>query len=171
MDVTTFVDKLDQIKWDHPYTEKFWERPDHFKIVIVGDGAVGKTCMVISYVTNQFPQEYIPTAVDLSIGSIPGVDGSFSLSIWDTAGRDDYDRLRALSYPGTKVALVCFSIISETSFARAARTFVPEIRQHHPGVPIILVGTKSDLRNQIQKRSNDCRRVIGKWCQRKKEKN
>jgi len=150
MDVTTFVDKMDQIKWDNTYAERVWEKPDHFKIVIVGDGAVGKTCMVVRYITKEFPRDYIPTTMDISIGSIPGVDGSLSLSLWDTAGREEFDRLRPLSYIYARVVLICFSVSNEPSFERVTRVFVPEIKHHIPDVPIILVGTKSDYRNNTE---------------------
>eukprot|EP00494_Astrolonche_serrata_P004168 UN04180 len=76
------------------------------------------------------------------------VDGKpINLGLWDTAGQEDYDRLRPLSYPQTDVFLVCFSVISEPSFANVKQKWIPEITHHAPSVPIILVGTKSDLRD------------------------
>ena len=62
------------------------------------------------------------------------------------AGQEDYDRLRPLSSPGTHVFLVCFSVVSPTSYENVKTKWYPEIRHHAPGVPCILVGTKEDLR-------------------------
>ncbi|GLE02654.1 hypothetical protein PINS_up011495 [Pythium insidiosum] len=62
-------------------------------------------------------------------------------------GQEDYDRLRPLSYPQTDVFLICFSVVSRTSFENVKSKWLPEIRHHAPGVPFILVGTKLDLRD------------------------
>jgi small GTP-binding protein len=69
----------------------------------------------------------------------------------DTAGQEDYDRLRPLSYPQSDVFLLCFSLISRTSLENAASKWAPELRafdaRNGTQTPIILLGTKSDLRN------------------------
>ncbi|XP_063163005.1 rho-related GTP-binding protein RhoU isoform X2 [Candoia aspera] len=120
------------------------------KCVLVGDGAVGKTSLVVSYTTNGYPTEYIPTAFD-NFSAVVSVDGRpVRLQLCDTAGQDEFDKLRPLCYTNTDIFLLCFSVVSPSSFQNVTEKWVPEIRCHCPKAPIILVGTQSDLREDVK---------------------
>jgi cell division control protein 42 len=79
-------------------------------------------------------------------------DEPYTLGLFDTAGQEDYDRLRPLSYPQTDVFLVCFSVTSPASFENVKEKWFPEVHHHCPGVPCLIVGTQVDLRNDEQVR-------------------
>jgi GTPase SAR1 family protein len=152
----------------------------NIKLVVVGDGAVGKTCLLISYANNSFPEDYIPTVFDnyvvkwefpVLFASAHSVSRSLTagnvkieLGLWDTAGQEEYDRwlestfpclfrfwppacrLRPLSYANANVFLLCFSIVNPVSYQNITAKWYKEVIHYCPDVPLILVGTKLDLR-------------------------
>jgi Ras-related C3 botulinum toxin substrate 1 len=76
------------------------------------------------------------------------MDGKpYNLGLWDTAGQEDYDRLRPLSYPQTDVFLICFNIVGPASFENVKFKWMPEVQHHCPEAVRLLCGTKLDLRN------------------------
>jgi len=116
------------------------------KLVVVGDGAVGKTSLLISYATNNFPTDYVPTVFENYTARKKRNDETILLHLWDTAGQEEYDRLRPLSYPGADVVLLCFSTVSQASYDAIRDKWAPEVNHYIHEVPHILVGTKIDLR-------------------------
>ena len=117
------------------------------KLVIVGDGACGKTCLLIVFSKGTFPEVYVPTVFENYVADVE-VDGrKVELALWDTAGQEDYDRLRPLSYPDSNVILICFSVDSPDSLDNVLEKWISEVLHFCQGVPIILVGCKSDLRD------------------------
>jgi len=119
-------------------------------------------CLLITYAMSKFPTDNIPTVFDCYTHNVI-IDGiNVGVSLWDTMGNEDYDKLRPLSFPQTDVFLVCFSIVDHTSFQEvrdkwcAPDCYIPRggpyplgwqsIKHFCPGTPFILVGTKEDLR-------------------------
>ncbi len=101
---------------------------------------LGKTCLLIVFSKDQFPEVYVPTVFENYVSDIE-IDGKqvneeknfdkyllnifseqIELALWDTAGQEDYDRLRPLSYPDTDVILMCFAIDSPDSLEN-----IPEV--------------------------------------------
>jgi len=117
------------------------------KLVIVGDGACGKTCLLIVFSKGTFPEVYVPTVFENYVADVE-VDGKHvELALWDTAGQEDYDRLRPLSYPDSHVILICFAIDSPDSLDNVQEKWISEVLHFCQNLPIILVGCKKDLRH------------------------
>ncbi|KAK1880133.1 Cell division control protein 42 like [Dissostichus eleginoides] len=122
------------------------------------------TCVLPSFVLPRPPppppppQVFDNYAVTVMIGGEP-----YTLGLFDTAGQEDYDRLRPLSYPQTDVFLVCFSVVSPSSFENVREKWVPEISHHCPRTPFLLVGTQVDLRddsNTLEKLAKNKQRAL-----------
>ena len=119
------------------------------KCVAIGDGAVGKTSLLISFSSNSFPEDYVPTVFDNYNANVMWKQKTISMGLWDTAGQEDYDRLRPLSYPDTDIFIVCYSIVNPSSYTNVKSKWIPEIRHHCPETPVVLIGTKLDLRENV----------------------
>ncbi|KAL3873246.1 hypothetical protein ACJMK2_036386 [Sinanodonta woodiana] len=117
------------------------------KCVVVGDGAVGKTCMLMSYATDRFPTEYVPTVFDNYAVTLHIRNCQYQLGLFDTAGQEEYEGLRLLSYPGTHVFLLTFAVIMPESLKNLELKWLPEIRQQCPTSAYLIVGTQIDLRD------------------------
>jgi Rho family, other len=118
----------------------------HRKLVIIGDGACGKTSLLSVFTLGYFPTHYVPTVFENYVTDCR-VDGrSVQLALWDTAGQEDYERLRPLAYARAHVILIGFSVDSPDSLDNVQHKWVEEARERCPDIPIILVGLKKDLR-------------------------
>ena len=126
------------------------------KCVVVGDGAVGKTSMLLCYTTNTFPTDHMPTIFDNYSKNVTMNDGRVvNLGLWDTAGQDEYADFRPLSYAAADCFVVAFSLIDRKSFRNVEHKWLQELRSKAPKTPIVLVGTKLDLRQEGGRRDND----------------
>ncbi|KAL7713405.1 RAC GTPase [Entamoeba marina] len=123
------------------------------KIGLVGDGAVGKTTFLLSYTAKSFLTEYTPTIFDNFCAIEPVGEDVFNVSLWDTAGQDEYSSYRAGCYNNCNfdVFLLCFSVAQRSSFRNIKNKWILELKKNAPTVPVLVVGTQSDLRDEKDK--------------------
>jgi small GTP-binding protein len=115
------------------------------RIVVVGDGVVGKTCLLWAYVEQEKSPDYVPTISHNHVLTVPVNNEQVTLQLWDTAGQEDLTNIRVLSYTGTDIPLVCYSIADRNSFSNVQGKWLLELKNHIKEPRIILVGTKTDL--------------------------
>ncbi|NXJ97967.1 RHOF protein, partial [Corythaixoides concolor] len=116
------------------------------KVVVVGDGGCGKTSLLVAFARGDFPKVYVPTVFEKYTASLQVGSKSVTIHLWDTAGQEDYDRLRPLSYSDAHVVLICFDVTNHTSYSNILTKWYPEVNHFCKGVPVLLVGCKTDLR-------------------------
>jgi small GTP-binding protein len=130
------------------------------KCGIVGDGTVGKTTLLVSYTARAFMDDYVPTLFD-NFSAIEEVDGQLiNMILWDTAGQEDYTTLRTTMYRNTDIFLLCFSTVHMDSFDNLKHKWITELKQNAGETPFILVGTKTDLREQYEKNNDSGVEII-----------
>jgi len=117
-----------------------------YKLVVLGGGGVGKSALTIRLVTDNFLDEYDPTIEDSYRKQVMIDDESALLDILDTAGQEEFDRLRSLSYSDTHTIMLCFSVDSRDSLEDVEAKWVGEIADNCQGVKLVLVALKCDLR-------------------------
>ncbi|KAM0704612.1 hypothetical protein Q7P35_008846 [Cladosporium inversicolor] len=118
------------------------------KLVLLGDGACGKTSLLNVFTRGYFPTVYEPTVFENYVHDIFIDNTHVELSLWDTAGQEEFDRLRSLSYDDTHAIMLCFSVDSPDSLENVESKWVGEIAENCPGVKLVLVALKCDLREQ-----------------------
>lgn len=119
-----------------------------FKLVLLGESAVGKSSLVLRFVKGQF-HEYQESTIGAAFltQTVCIDDTTVKFEIWDTAGQERYHSLAPMYYRGAQAAIVVYDIQNQDSFQRA-KTWVKELqRQASPNIVIALAGNKADLAN------------------------
>ncbi|MFX1366828.1 MAG: Rab family GTPase [Promethearchaeota archaeon] len=118
-----------------------------FKVVIIGDGAVGKTSLIKKYTQGSFKKEYIATLGTQFSKFEEEIDGEkVELFLWDIAGQEQFQALRQRFYIGSAGAIIVFSLDpeQERSFEHVSR-WLDDLKKHCGNIPIVLFGNKVDL--------------------------
>eukprot|EP00924_Labyrinthula_sp_SR-Ha-C_P009541 maker-scaffold_2-snap-gene-27.1-mRNA-1 protein AED:0.05 eAED:0.05 QI:248/1/1/1/1/1/4/39/190 len=130
------------------------ENVGNIKIVLVGDGSIGKTCCLKAYIDRdngykEYMKNYTPTVLESFAARVPlPGDQTITVDFWDTAGQETLADVRLLAYPDTSVFLICYSIVSRDSLDNVKATWFPETKSNAPQASSILVGLKNDLRHK-----------------------
>ncbi|XP_065888607.1 ras-related protein Rab-5B-like [Dysidea avara] len=117
-----------------------------FKLVLLGESAVGKSSLVLRFVKGQF-HEYQESTIGAAFltQTVNLDDTTVKFEIWDTAGQERYHSLAPMYYRGAQAAIVVYDITNQDTFARA-KTWVKELqRQASPNIVIALSGNKADM--------------------------
>ena len=135
-----------------------------FKMIVIGDAGVGKSCLTNRASKNKYTSDYSPTVGFEFLTFATNVDGKLvKLQIWDTCGQEVYRSLITNFYRNASLAMLVYAINSRDSFLHINQ-WLKEVRiQSHPDVKIILIGNKKDLENE--------RNVTYEEAQRFKEEN
>jgi len=120
----------------------------NFKIVICGDGGVGKTALIQSLLSEQFSKSYLLTiGCDISTYKHDHDGQILSLQLWDLAGQQRFDVVRNLYYGGARAAIFVFDLTRTESFLNLEK-WKDELFLHvGRKIPILVLGNKSDLDN------------------------
>jgi small GTP-binding protein len=118
----------------------------HFKLVLLGDSAVGKSCLVVRFVRDEFFEFQEPTiGAAFLTQTVSLEDATVKFEIWDTAGQERYRSLAPMYYRGAAAAIVVYDITKKDSF-NGAKSWVKELqRRGDPNVVIALAGNKADM--------------------------
>jgi len=121
----------------------------HFKLVLLGDTSVGKSCLVVRFVRDEFFEFQEPTIGAAFLTQTVALDdATVKFEIWDTAGQERYRSLAPMYYRGAAAAIVVYDISNPDSFA-GAKSWVKELqRRGDPNVVIALAGNKADLESR-----------------------
>lgn len=124
-------------------------------VIVVGDGAVGKTCLLHRFHNRSMPHDYVATVYDQSEFEVYVDDEPHMVQLHDTAGQEEYERLRRVFYPMADAFLLCFSVDNRDSLLSARTQWIKELKDFRTGgkrAPVVLCATKIDLRSG----RNDC---------------
>lgn len=119
-----------------------------FKVVLIGDGAVGKTSLRRNYLGKSFRENYLMTiGADFSVKQVPYEDYIVNLQIWDLAGQPRFSEVRGAYYQNCYGAIVVFDVTRPNTFTNID-FWINELIKYNDQklVPMVIVGNKSDLR-------------------------
>ena len=118
-----------------------------FKVVVVGEGGVGKTSLILRYTQDRFLGEYITTiGTNFAVKTLNVNEQQVKLQLWDLGGQAQFMRIRSFYYPGARAAMLVYSISDRKSFDVVPK-WSREVKDVCGDIPLTLIGNKMDLDN------------------------
>jgi len=155
-------------------TDKEMDIERKVKCVFLGDNSIGKTCLLLQlcYSSNTLSRKQVESFTSAYIANIDVNGKIYQLELWDTESKEDKDAARQRNYPETDVFCLCYSIADVESFRNVERRWYKEVKQFAPKAPMVLIGTKLDLRDEHKKRAkgDDGQRPAGMVAQKEAKK-
>merc|ERR1711871_1710152 len=122
--------------------------PPEFKLVLVGDGGVGKTTLVKRHLTGEFEKKYIPTlGVEVHPLKFNTNRGQLKFNVWDTAGQEKFGGLRDGYYIQGQCAIIMFDVTSRITYKNVPNWHKDLVRVCE-NIPIVLCGNKVDVKDR-----------------------
>ena len=135
-----------------------------FKILLLGDSGVGKSCIIIRYIENNFSNNLMNSiGVDFKLKNIEIDSKKIKLQIWDTAGQERFKTITTSYYKGAHAILVVFDITDRDSFDHVRNWMADIDKFAKEGVLRILVGNKCDLMNNRQVSTEEAKEIANKY--------
>lgn len=130
------------------------------KAVIVGDVAVGKTCVVNRFCHDVFNRDYKATiGVDFEVEKFSVLAVPFTLQMWDTAGQERFKCIAASYYRGANIVIVAFDLTEEESLQHVTK-WMEEATENADEPVKFLVGTKRDLLSDAEYAEVEARAMV-----------
>lgn len=121
-----------------------------FKLLIVGESGVGKTCMLLRFADDKFEETFLSTiGVDFKVKEIDCEGKKIKLQIWDSAGQERFRNITSSYYRNCHGIIIVYDITRHDTFAKV-KEWIDEVRKFVPTAPLLLVGNKADLEDQRQ---------------------
>ena len=121
-----------------------------FKLLIVGESGVGKTCMLLQFADKRFEETFLSTiGVDFKVKEIEVEGKRVKLQIWDSAGQERFRNITSSYYRNCGGIIIVYDITKQETFSKVTE-WIEEVRKYVPSSPLLLVGNKCDLEDKRQ---------------------
>lgn len=134
-----------------------------FKLLIVGESGVGKTCILLRFAEDLFEENFLTTiGVDFKVKQITVDDKQIKLQIWDSAGQERFKNITMSYYRNCSGIIIVYDVTNHNSFEKVGE-WIEEVRRYVPTVPLMIIGNKCDMEDKRQVSTEEGRELAAKY--------